>query len=227
MEIEKKVEMKILEKVSLFHGIHTNDISSVLGCLDGKVREYGKNQSIIMAGDKFTSLGIVISGNVQISKEDIMGNRMIVTTLAAGEIFGETFACAGTEISPVSIIALLPSKILWLSVKRIITTCSSVCEFHSHLISNLLQLLAIKNMYLNTKMDLLSKRTIREKIMAYLVSEADKQKTSKFEIPLNRNELADFLCIDRSAMSRELGKLRDEGIIEFNKNKFQLLEFHP
>ncbi|MDF2473991.1 MAG: Crp/Fnr family transcriptional regulator [Anaerocolumna sp.] len=218
-------EMKILEKVSLFHGISATDIESILGCLDAKMREYGKNQSIIIAGEKFTSLGIVIRGNIQITREDILGNRTIVASLEAGEIFGETFACAGIEISPVSIYSLSPSKILWVSIKKIVSTCSLACDFHSYLIQNLLQLLASKNMYLNNKMNLLSRRSTREKIMAYLISQADNRGSSRFEIPLNRNELADFLCIDRSAMSRELGKLREEGIIEFHKNSFHILEF--
>ncbi|MDF2952418.1 MAG: Crp/Fnr family transcriptional regulator [Anaerocolumna sp.] len=218
-------EVAILEKVSLFHGILPEDLESILTCLDAKVREYGKNQSIKMAGDKFNSLGIVISGNVQITREDIMGNRTIVASLIEGEIFGETFACAGIEVSPVSIYSLGPSKILWVSIKKIVTTCSSSCDFHSLLIQNLLQLLATKNMYLNNKMDLLSRRSTREKVMAYLISQADSQKSDRFAIPLNRNELADYLCIDRSAMSRELGKLREEGIIEFHKNSFHILEF--
>lgn len=216
-------DRKILEKVSIFDGFTVQEIETIIDCLNGKIRSYGKNESIVLAGDKFNSLGIVLSGNVQISREDIMGNRMIVAGLLEGEIFGETFASAGLEESPVSIYALIPSRILWLSINRIVTPCSSVCGFHSRLIRNLLQLIAIKNMFLSERMNLLSKRTIREKIMSYLVSQAEEQSSAGFEIPLNRNELADYLCIDRSAMSRELGKLRDEGIIEFHKNEFQLI----
>lgn len=218
-----KNDMKILEKVSIFNDFTDNEIETIIECLNGKIRSYGKHESIVLAGDKVSSLGIVLSGNVQISREDIMGNRMIVAGLLEGEIFGETFASAGLEVSPVSIYALMPSKILWLSINRIVSPCASVCGFHSKLIRNLLQLIATKNMFLNERMNLLSKRTIREKIMSYLVSQAGEQSSSEFEIPLNRNELADYLCIDRSAMSRELGKLRDEGMIEFHKNTFHLI----
>lgn len=215
-------DMKILDKVSIFKGFTVNEIKTIIECLNGKIRSYGKNESIVLAGDKLTSLGIVLSGNIQISREDIMGNRMIVAGLFEGEIFGETFASAGVEESPVSIYALMPAKVLWLSINRIVSPCSSVCGFHSRLIRNLLQLIATKNMFLSERMNILSKRTIREKIMSYLVSQAGGRISSGFEIPLNRNELADYLCIDRSAMSRELGKLKDEGIIKFHKNVFHL-----
>jgi len=216
-------EFKILEHIALFDGIDSADLGNIIICLEGKVKQYPKNQSIIMVGEEITALGIVLTGRVQVIREDIMGNRMIVAGLGEGDIFGETFACAGVKESPVSVFASEACEVLWISMKRIVSTCSSACDFHSRLISNLLQLLANKNLYLNNKMELLTKRSVREKIMAYLASQVEQHNASSFEIPLNRNELADYLCIDRSAMSRELSKLRDKGEIEFRKNYFKVL----
>jgi CRP/FNR family transcriptional regulator, dissimilatory nitrate respiration regulator len=217
-------ERNVLENVSLFNSIQKTEINDILNCLDSSTKSYTKNQIIIREGMEISNLGIVIDGSVQVIREDIMGNRMIVASLSTGEIFGETFACAGIEASPVSVIADEPSIILWISIRRIVTPCSTSCGFHSQLIMNLLKILAKKNLYLNNKMELLSKRSIREKIVSYLVEQANQHKTSVFDIPLNRNEMADYLCIDRSAMSRELSKLKDEGVLDYHKNSFRFLK---
>ncbi|MDF2589079.1 MAG: cyclic nucleotide-binding protein [Anaerocolumna sp.] len=217
-------EYQILEKVSLFQGIQKSEISDVLNCMDSNTKKYSKNQIIVRGGMKMNNLGIILDGSVQVIREDIMGNRMIVASLFSGEIFGETFACAGVDASPVSVIADEDSTILWIALTRIVTPCTTACDFHSQLIMNLLQILAKKNLYLNNKMELLSKRSIREKILSYLAEQANKHKTAVFEIPLNRNEMADYLCIDRSAMSRELSKLKEEGILDYHKNSFRFLK---
>lgn len=215
--------LKILEKVPLFSGMKEADIKNILECLDSKEKMYGKHQWIIQAGNEVPALGIVIAGRVQVIREDILGNRMIVAGLGPAEIFAETLASAGVKSSPVSVYANEDTTILWLYIKRLVCTCSTSCDYHSLLIENLLQLLAKKNLYLNNKMELLSKRTIREKIMTFLLSEAREQNSSSFEIALNRNEMAEYLCIDRSAMSRELSNLREEGIITYRKNHFNIL----
>lgn len=215
-------EIKILERVSLFRGIEQDNLSGMLSCLGVVKKYYLKNQSIIHAGEEVTSLGIVLDGQVQIVKDDILGNRMIVAGLLAGDIFAETIVCAGLKESPVDVYACDNCSVLWVSIKRIITTCSNSCSFHNRLILNILELLATKNLYLNNKMEFLAKRTIREKIMTYLSFQKEMNQSSSFVIPLNRNEMADYLCVDRSALSRELSKLREEGAIEYNKNQFNL-----
>jgi CRP-like cAMP-binding protein len=214
----------ILNEVSLFRGIQAEKIVDILVCLHGNVKKYKKNQPVILSGNPVPSLGIVLEGSGHIIREDIMGNRMLVTDLKAGDVFGETFACAGVKESPVSVYATEYSEILWISIQRIVSPCDTVCDFHSLIVTNLLQILATKNLYLNQKMELLSKRTIREKVLAFLISEAQKNHASSFKIALNRNELADFLCIDRSAMSREMARLKEEGVINYNKNQFQILK---
>lgn len=215
---------KILNQISLFKGINPEGIADILVCLDGNVKKYKKNQSVIATGNPVSSLGILLEGSAHIIREDIMGNRMLVTNLKTGDVFGETFACAAVKESPVSVSATENCEVLWISIQRIVSPCNTVCNFHSIIITNLLQLLATKNLYLNYKMELLSKRTIRDKILSFLVAEAELRHTSSFTIALNRNELADFLCIDRSAMSREMARLKEEEIIDYNKNYFQILK---
>lgn len=155
-------------------------------------------------------------------REDIFGNRAILTALMPGQLFGETFACAGVEILPVSVIAVSDCKILLLDYRRIITTCPTACVFHSRLIENMLKILAGKNLVLNQKIEALSARTTREKLLAYLVAQAGVAGSRRFTIPSTRQELADYLSVDRSAMSREMGIMQKEGMIRFKKNCFEL-----
>jgi cAMP-binding proteins - catabolite gene activator and regulatory subunit of cAMP-dependent protein kinases len=217
-------EYKILAQAALFKGMEEEEIESVLGCLGGQAKNYGKNQFLIQAGTRgFTSLGIVLGGSVQIIKEDITGNRMIIAVMEEGEIFGETFACVGMKQTFVSVVSSEESRVLWFPMDRIISPCSKVCGFHSRLIANLLEILARKNLFLNQKMELLSKRTIRDKIMSFLILQMEESQSRIFDIPFNRNEMADYLCIDRSAMSRELGNLKREGILDFHRNTFKVL----
>ncbi|ROR31867.1 CRP-like cAMP-binding protein [Mobilisporobacter senegalensis] len=221
--LELKKYYYILKRSPLFQGIDDDDLDSMLSCLGGSIKEYDKNEIIFLAGSEITSMGIVLSGSLNLAKDDILGNRMIITEVSAGELFAESYACAGTRHSPITVIASNQSKILFLGYHRFITSCTSQCGFHHTLVENMLMILANKNLQLNQKMILLSKRTTREKLLEYFQNQIEKQNNLKFEIPFSRNELADYLCVDRSALSRELGKLRDEGIIKFHKNQFHYI----
>ena len=149
-------------------------------------------------------------------------NKNIVAFIEKGQLFGEAFACADLKILPVSVFSAEDSEIMLIDYRKIITTCSNTCSFHSKLIYNMLRIVANKNIILSQKIEFISKRTTKEKLLAYLSSEAKKAGSNSFSIPFSRQELADFLSVDRSAMSAELCKLRDSGVIEFNKNKFVL-----
>lgn len=214
---------EILTKSSLFHKIDPKDIPLLLECLSARIKQYAKNEMIFMAGEEARSVGIICSGNVRIINEDFFGNRIILANLGEGELFGEAFACSKTEKLPVSAIAVTAGTIMFIDYRKIIHTCSSSCVFHSKLIENMLFVLAEKNIMLNRKVQVLSKRTTREKLIAYLSFCAQKSGKRSFTIPFNRQELADYLCVDRSAMSSELGRLRDEGVLRFDKNRFELL----
>jgi CRP-like cAMP-binding protein len=210
----------ILLKVSLFENINKNDLNSLMSCLGTRQMRYSKGDYLWLAGDHLTEVGILLEGSLQILRDDAAGNRLIVDDLYPGSLFGEAFVCAGVEKSPVTVLAAEDSSILFIQLKRITTLCSSACVFHSTLIANLLKIIAKKNMVLNNKIHLLSQRTIREKIITYLLMQVEKHNQPYFNIPFTRHELADFLCVDRSALSRELGKMQEDGLIRFRKNQF-------
>jgi len=223
MEILMKKYFETLKKVTLFEGINDNDLQSLLSCLSARVVHYDKNQTIFLSGEKNVNVGIVLSGQVHIIKEDYYGNRHILANIDEGNLFGETFACADIKVLPVSVFATTESKILFIDYRKIITPCSNACAFHSKLIYNMLQIVSMKNILLNQKIEFTSKRTTREKLIAYLCLQAQKLNNNKFSIPFNRQELANYLSVDRSAMSAELCKLRDDGVLKFKKNQFELL----
>ncbi|MBP2633581.1 MAG: putative cNMP-binding regulatory protein [Firmicutes bacterium] len=219
-----KKNIGFLKKISLFRGLDDEKLEVMMNCLGAITRTYKKDAIIFMAGDPITEVGIIMKGTVQVIKEDLLGNRTIVAHLIEGDLFAETLACAGEVNSPVTTIAMTSCEILFIGFRRIITTCSSACEFHAKLIENMLNIIAQKNILLNYKLGLLSQRTTGEKLRTYFLNEMDKAGSCKFLIPFSRNELADFLCVDRSALSRELSKLRNQGKIDFNKNEFEIIE---
>ncbi len=213
----------ILEKVKLFDGIEQADLGQMLNCLEAKVIIAKKNKILLRAGSKPDQVGIVLNGMVQIVKEDADGNRMVIGVASPGEFFGEALCCAGVEESPVSVITCEDSEIMFLEFGRILRSCSHSCTFHRGLIENMLQIIAQKNLILQNRMDFLSKKTVREKVLTYLKSVAANSERH-FSIPFNREELADFLCIDRTSLSRELARLKEEGVLDYWKNQFTLLK---
>lgn len=215
-------EYSILQNTALFRGIEESDREAIVSCLTNGVRECEKNEVILLAGDPVEWIGVVLKGRVQVVKEDLFGNRSIVTELSAGDIFGESLACAQVRQSPVSVIASTDCKVMRLSAERLLTPCPAMCGHHSTLLRNMMQLLAEKNVYLNRKMEILSQKTTREKMMAYLGEQAQRQGTYSPVIPFSREELADFLCVNRSALSKELGRMQKENIIRFHRNQFIL-----
>ena len=216
--------LNILKKCPLFFGILENEIEPILVCLSAKTKIYQKDQFVFRSGDHISSVGIVLSGSVHIIKEDFWGNRSILSEAVVGQLFGETYACVQTQPLIVSVIAAEDTEIMFLDAHSMMTSCSSACEFHLRLIRNLIGVLAEKNLMLTQKMEHLTKRTTREKLLSYLSAESQKNSSGVFEIPFNRQQLADFLSVDRSAMSSELSKLRSEGILAFYKNTFELKE---
>lgn len=196
----------------------------MLSCLGARTRSLTKNQIIFQEGDPARDVGIVLSGAVQIVKEDYYGKRSIVARIGPGELFGESFACAGVKALPVSVVASEDSLVAIIDCHRITVSCSNACAFHSRMIFNLLRVVASKNLLFNQKIEITSKRTTREKLMTYLLSQAKLHGSDSFTIPYDRQALADYLGVERSAMSTELGKLRREGVLECDKSWFKLLQ---
>jgi CRP-like cAMP-binding protein len=192
-----------------------------LNCLKAQSESFGKDSFIIDRGQKVSFIGIVMCGSVHIIKEDFWGNRTIVGTAFSGEIFAETYACCGCP-AEVSVVAAEKTQVLFVDADRILHSCENSCSFHERIIENLLQITAGKNLALTRKMEHMSRRSTREKLLSYLSSQAIKAGGADFEIPLNRQQLADYLAVERSAMCSELSKLKNDGLISYNKNKFRL-----
>lgn len=213
----------ILEKCPLFEGIQMEDLSAMMGCIGGYTIQVAKGQHIFREGDPATQVGIVLTGAVRLVREDYYGNRSIVAHIGPGQLFGETYACARLTAMPVSVVADEDSRILLMDCRRITVSCSSACAHHNRIILNMLRLVADKNLMFDQKIQVTSKRTTREKLMTYLLNQAKLQNSNSFTIPYDRQELADYLEVDRSGMSAEISKLRREGVLESEKNFFRLL----
>ncbi len=214
---------EVLKNVELFGGIEISDLGSLLSCLSAKAVSYEKGQLVFLSGEAINSFGIVLSGQVQVFHDDYYGNRSILSCVNPGGLFGESFACAETKTLPVSVFATTESELLFIDCRKLESPCTSACGFHTRLIHNMMTTIAKKNIALTQKIEITSKRTTREKLLSYLSAEAQKVKSNSFSIPFDRQELSDYLSVDRSAMSAELCKLRDDGILKFSKNQFELL----
>ena len=210
----------VLQTCDLFLGIAPEDLPGMLSCLGATVMTVPKGGAVFSEGEPAKYVGIVLEGAVQIVQDDYYGNRSIVSQALPGELIGESFACAGVTMLPVSILATEDSKILCIDCCRITRSCSNACQFHNQLILNLLQVVAAKNLSFHKKLEITAKRTTREKLMAYLLWQAKLQNSEDFTIPFDRQELADYLGVERSAMSAELSKLRKDGIINFDRSHF-------
>ena len=212
----------VLSSNMLFKDISVEDIEKMLKCLDSREREYKKGEYVFMAGQSKPAVGVLLSGNAQVIKENFMGDLAIIGSLQAGDFFGETFALAA-EKSACSVIRDR-CKVIFLNIDRMTHTCKNSCPFHHQLISNLLNIVAQKNIILNRKISYLTHKTIRGRLTAYFYDCMEKANSRRFSIPFNRRELADYLCIDRSAMSRELSNMKKEGILSLNGRVIQWLE---
>lgn len=218
-----KKYMEVLKKCPLFLEIDEEKLEKMLVCLGAKVLAFDKKYTVFAEGNPAKYIGIVLSGSVQIVRMDYYGNRSLLGNAGVAEIFAESFACAQVESVPVTVIANEPSEIMFIDCSHILYTCAKGCEFHKRLIFNLMKNLAVKNIGYHRKIDITSKRTTRDKLMTYLMYCAKKEGNNSFEIPFDRQELADYLEVDRSGLSVEIGKLKKEGIIENIKNRFTLL----
>lgn len=218
-----KKYLNTLKQCPLFSDITDTDLLNMLQCLNARIDTFARNQTIFMEGTPAASVGIVLSGAVAIVRDDYYGNRTIIAHIEEMQLFAETFACADIEHMPVSAIAACDSEIMFIDCKRILTICSNTCKFHTLLVNNLLRIVATKNILLNQKIEVTAKRTTRDKLMTYLMIQAKKNNADTFTIPYDRQALADYLGVERSAMSAEISKLRKEGIIECRKNLFRLL----
>lgn len=207
----------------LFDGISTQDKDTMLSCIGYHIGKFQKGEIVAFEEAHIHHIGIVLSGAVDMVKEDLWGNRTMLVRMRTNELFGETFACGDDNISVVTFLVSEDAEILFLPFHRVMHSCTMACVFHHQLIENMVHIIANKNRDLMRKVEVISKRTLREKILAYLSIQAQMQHTRYFEIPLGRVEWAEYLCADRSALTRELAKMKDDGLIDYDKNCFRIL----
>lgn len=218
-----KKYIPILKRTKLFSGVAEEEIGAMLSCLDAKLRTYPKGEYVFRQGERLNYVTVLVKGELHVQQDDYWGNRTIVNRITVGEIFGEAYAAPESGAWLNDVVAVEDSAVIFFDVARILTVCSEACRFHSMVVQNLFFAIAEKNRTLVQKLGHISKRTTREKLISYFSEEAKRQNSSSFTIPFNRQQLADFLSVDRSAMSKELCKMRDEGFLEFKKNQFKLL----
>ena len=215
-------DTSVLLSTPLFQDLSHNDLVSLLQCLSANRKKFSQGEIIFLSGEPINRIGVILQGSITIIKEDFLGNRSILAEFRRGNIFGEAFAFAKNEKSSVTVISASESEILFIDANKIFTFCASACSFHSKLIENMLRIIANKNIILNEKIDVLSKRTIRNRLLSFLQIQSQKIGANHFSIPFNRQELADYLCVDRSALSNELSKLQNEGYFFVSRNEFSI-----
>jgi len=208
-QIMKKLQ--ILKQCSLFKGIDPAEIEKLLNCLKSHEKTYQKNETIIRQGDIIHEIGLVLDGQAHIYHIDFWGNKTIISEIKASEFFLESYACALQQEIDLNVVATEITTILFLDISHLIRSCQHSCSFHHKIIQNLLSIVSNKNVLLTQKIHHLTRRTTQEKILSLT-----------FEIPFNRQQLADYLAVERSALSSELSKLQKNGIIAYKKNTFQL-----
>ena len=217
-----KKYLEILKKCPLFGGMKEEDMIPMLGCIGASVKTYRKGEFILAEGLPAREIGILLSGALELTQTDYHGNKNLLATVHAGELFGESFACAGLGESPLDAVATADCKILLLRMEKILRTCHNACSFHNQMIFNLVHVLAAKNVAFQQKLTTLSKRSTREKVLTYLLFQSKRQGKAEFDIPLDRQALADYLGVDRSGLCVELSKLSREGVLSYHKNHFTL-----
>ena len=220
-----KEYLNVLRISPLFENIERKEAEKMLDCLGVFKRRYSQDEFILRAGDETELIGLVLDGGVYIVREDFWGNRNIISRVVPGQVFGEGYACTPGARSVVSIIAVQPTVIMYMNVRRVLTTCPSACPFHTQLIRNLLSVLSRRTLELNEKLMYMTQRSTREKLLAYLSAEAGRSGGAEFDIPFDRQQLADYLSVERSAMSAELGRLKREGVLDFKREHFLLKDF--
>ncbi len=219
-----KKHIKTLQNCSLFKDISPDDIERMLICLKAEVISFDKEYTIMADGMPAKYIGIMLSGTARVSQIDYYGNRNIIGIVEKSEIFSEAFACAGVQELPVMVTATEPCEVMFIDSNRVLHTCSGCCDFHQKLIYNLMKNLAEKIVMFHQKIEVTSKRTTREKLLTFLMNCSKQTGSDSFNIPYDRQELADYLGVERSGLSSEISKLKAEGIIENNKNYFVFLD---
>ena len=221
------MDYHFLSKTILFRGTSPEEVRTLLDCLSADNKQFQRGSVIYHAGDVIHSIGLVLSGSVSIENDDVWGNKSILDKVGPGHVFAETYACVPGEPLMISVVAAEPVEILFLDMSRVLHICSNACDFHSKLIRNLLAISSQKNLNLSRRIFHTSSKSIRGRLLSYLSFQATQHGSRDFEIPFNRQQLADYLSVDRSAMSNELSKMQRDGLLRLERNHFSLIGIEP
>lgn len=220
--LEKYFEM--LSKTLLFKDIGLREIGSIIECIRPTIYNYKKNECIAVAGEEFNGIGIILNGKAEIAKENASGNRVMITILKSGDMFGEMAAFSGNKCWPATVYAHEECRCIFMPPQVIVGECEKMCPGHKQLILNMLKIVTSRALMLNRKVEYLSIKSMRGKISTYLLEQYKKAGNIMFDININRNELAEFLSVSRPSMSREMCRMRDEGIIEFYRSSIRIID---
>lgn len=212
-----------LLQLPLFMGIREEDLPIMLDCLGAYKKNYQKGEMILLESNQVRSIGVIISGIVHMVKENAEGGQVLLVSMTEGEFFGESFSCGSRQAASVSFQAASHCQVLFLPFYKVVHSCKTSCIFHHRLIENVVRLIGDKNVRLMQKIEILSQKTLREKILSYLQYRMEEQGTGSVILHLGRQSLADYLCADRSALTRELARMQEDGLIRYEKNTFEIL----
>ncbi|NMA67127.1 MAG: Crp/Fnr family transcriptional regulator [Clostridiaceae bacterium] len=213
-----------LKKCELFDDIEIDEIKALVSCLTPTIQKYNRNDIVVNIGDDFQSLGIILEGEASVYKETLSGNRFLLKKIEAGEMFGEIAAFARQKRWPAIIQANTVLTVCFIPQDRIVGRCSSLCSFHTRLITNMIGIISERALMLRKKIDYISIKTMRSKLCTFLYEHYIRNGTNMFKIPMNREQLAEFLNVSRPSMSRELSRMKEEGIIDFHLSTFKILD---
>ncbi len=216
-----KAYLALLQASELFKSIDAADLETMLSCLGADIKDVKRHEVILLAGDTPTRVGMALSGQLHIYREDYDGNRSLLAAVTPGGLFAEALCCAGVSESPVTVAADIDSSVMLMSFSRILHTCPSACSHHAKLIENMLGIIANKNLMLQGRLEIVSLKSVRAKVLRFLESFVAKQGMD-ISIPFNRDEMAEYLCVERSALSHELMRMKRDGLIGYRKNRFYL-----
>lgn len=209
----------------VFYGMNDEELKGLLECFHARVRKYEKEEMIIRQGDIISNIYLILDGGVNIEKDSYWGRRIIISRLGKNQNLALSFVGSKNVESSVDAITVEETLVLILSYEKCTSMCQNACTRHKVLINNLFQILSKENIELIQKIENVSQKSIRDKVLTFLSNEAQKNHSNQFDIKFNRQDLADYLNVDRSAMSFELSKLQKEGLIKYNKNHFELISY--
>lgn len=221
---ETTLDIHFLMTTALFRGLTEPEIKKVLPCLKAVQKSVQKDEFIYRVGDHIHTLGVLLAGKLSIENDDLWGNKTILNMITPGNIFAETYACIPGAQLMVNVVAVEDSALLYLDITHLLETCANSCTFHHKLIRNLLTISAQKNLNLSRRSFHTSAKTIRARLLSYLSYESSMQGSYEFDIPFNRQQLADYLGLDRSALSNELSKMAKDGYLLVNRNHFVIIK---